>query len=105
MVIRFPFIKRISMKKISLEESITAKLTEVFTPELLKIQDESFKHAGHNAAAQKGGTHFHIHMVSSHLTGLTRVQQHRWVYEVLSEEIEQGVHALRLDLAASRMIK
>ena len=89
------------MKKLSLEQIIETKLNQEFTPYFLKIEDESYKHANHNPEARKGGTHFRVHMVAKKLKGMSRVQQHRWVYSVLEEELQQGVHALSLILKDS----
>ena len=43
-----------------------------------------------------GGDHFRATVVSERFTGLSRIQQHRLVYEIFGEEIGGPIHALSL---------
>lgn len=43
-----------------------------------------------------GGDHFRATVVSPAFNGLSRIQQHRLVYEVFGEEIGGPIHALSL---------
>jgi len=43
-----------------------------------------------------GGDHFRATVVSPAFAGLSRIQQHRLVYEVFGEEIGGPIHALSL---------
>ena len=43
-----------------------------------------------------GGDHFRATVVSDRFTGLTRIQQHRLVYDIFGEEIGGPIHALSL---------
>ena len=43
-----------------------------------------------------GGDHFRATVVSDRFTGLSRIQQHRLVYEIFGEEIGGPIHALSL---------
>ena len=43
-----------------------------------------------------GGDHFRATVVSDAFAGLSRIQQHRLVYEVFGEEIGGPIHALSL---------
>ena len=70
-----------------------AKLTETLTPSELIIQDDSHLHVGH-AGAKSGKGHFTVHIKSDALQGLSKLQQHRCVYEALGEMMEQDIHAL-----------
>ncbi|KAI8820433.1 bola protein [Fimicolochytrium jonesii] len=78
--------------------SIETKLTEALQPTVLEIVDESYKHAGH--AAMKGlkpvETHFRVTAVSSKFEGKRLVQRHQLVYEILGQELKEGLHALSL---------
>ena len=80
--------------------SMREKLTAVFAPSVLEIQDESARHAGHAGATRddgsRGETHFHVRLVSTAFEGLTRVERQRRVYAALKDELAGPVHALSL---------
>ena len=44
------------------------------------------------------GTHFRVRIASPFFTGKSRVAQHRLVYDALQEFIDQGVHALAIEI-------
>jgi BolA protein len=52
-------------------------------------------HAGH-VGAQGGAGHYRIFIKSSAFTGLSRVQQHRLVYDALSAWMPHEIHALAI---------
>ena len=82
---------------------IHRKLTAAFNPTLLEIKDESAQHAGHSGSRPGGETHFHIQMISEALGGLPPVSRHRAVYQVLSDEMQEGgIHALALDVSGPK---
>ena len=75
------------------------RLTETLQPFHLEVLDESAAHAGHAGANGTGfGTHFRVRIASPFFTGRTRVAQHRLVYDALQEFIDQGVHALAIEV-------
>jgi BolA protein len=76
--------------------SLREKLATAFAPDLLTVEDESARHAGHAGAQPGGETHFRVRIVSSAFAGMSRVERQRRVYQVLAEEISAGVHALAL---------
>lgn len=47
-----------------------------------------------------GGDHFRATVTSEAFAGLSRIQQHRLVYEIFGEEIGGPIHALSLKTAA-----
>jgi stress-induced morphogen len=47
-----------------------------------------------------GGDHFRATVVSPAFAGLSRIQQHRLVYEVFGDEIGGPIHALSLTTRA-----
>lgn len=74
-------------------------LTERLTPTALEVLDESAAHAGHAGANGTGfGTHFRVRISSPLFTGKPRVARHRLVYDALQEFIDQGVHALAIEV-------
>jgi BolA protein len=80
----------------SVAETIRHKLTERFAPTRLTVVDESHRHAGHAGARPGGETHFAVTIASAAFAGLGRVARQRLVYETLSRELAEGVHALSL---------
>ena len=82
-----------------LSEQIHARLTERLQPTALKVIDESDAHAGHVGANDSGqGTHMRVCVASPLFTSLSRVQRHRLVYDALQDFIDQGLHALAIEL-------
>ena len=75
---------------------LRAKLEAAFAPEILAIEDESSRHAGHSGAREDGESHFRVRIVSAVFNGLTRVERQRRVYAAVAEEIDAGLHALAL---------
>lgn len=84
------------------ESSIARKLSEALRPASLELINDSAKHASHAAMRAQGGgdgeSHFDVKVVSSAFEGKTKVQRHRMVYSILSEELSSGLHALSLKL-------
>lgn len=77
------------------ENMIRERLTEVFTPQLLNIIDESHKHAGH-AGARGGGGHFVVEIVSDAFQDKTLIQRHRLVYDAMGDAMQSEIHALSI---------
>ena len=79
-------------------ENITQTLQATLQPTRLEVIDESYQHAGHAGANDSGvGTHFRVRLASPFFTNLTRVKQHRLVYDALRPYIDQGLHALAIE--------
>jgi BolA family transcriptional regulator, general stress-responsive regulator len=80
-------------------EALTLKLQERLNPGFLEVLDESAAHAGHVGANDSGfGTHFRVRIQSDIFTGKSRVSRHRLVYDALQEYIDQGLHALAIEV-------
>ena len=43
-----------------------------------------------------GGDHFRAEIVSERFDGLTRIQQHKLIYDVFGDEIGGAIHALSI---------
>lgn len=83
-----------------METIIRNKLTAALNPLVLEIADESHKHAGHAGAREGGNSHFHVKIVSTAFTSLSRLERHRVVHEALKDELKDQIHALSLILLA-----
>lgn len=83
----------------SLARQMHERLAERLAPTALEVIDESADHAGHAGANGTGfGTHFRVRIASPMFTGKARVARHRLVYDSLQEFIDQGVHALAIEI-------
>lgn len=77
------------------------QLQQELAPTQLQVLDESAAHAGHaGAGPEPYGTHFRVRIASPRFAGLTRVAQHRLVYDPLRQMIAQGVHAIAIEVLA-----
>jgi BolA protein len=79
-----------------MHERIVARLRAALDPVLLDVVDESDRHAGHAGARAGGGTHYRVRVVSAKFERRSRVERHRLVYELLTAEFADGLHALAL---------
>ena len=78
---------------------LETRLRERLAPTTLEVADESYQHAGHAGANDTGfGTHFRVRVASHLFTGLSRVARHRLVYDALQDFIDQGVHAVAIEV-------
>ena len=79
--------------------NLEVRLRERLQPLRLTVIDESHQHAGHVGANDSGfGTHFRVRIASPLFTGKTRVACHSLVYAAAQDFIDQGLHALRLQM-------
>jgi BolA protein len=82
--------------------ALEAQLREKLQPTALEVIDESASHAGHVGANGWGfGTHFRIRIASPVFAGKSRVARHRLVYDALQNFIDQGLHALAIEVIDS----
>jgi BolA protein len=79
---------------------ITQKLTEAFTPQSLRVEDESHRHEGHAGHRPGGQTHFRVYIVSDSFKGKSRLERHRMINQTLAGELAGGIHALAIHAAA-----
>ena len=79
--------------------TIEQQLKERLQPTYLEVIDESADHAGHAGANAEGfGSHFRIRIASPAFAGKSRVAKHRLVYDAMQIFIDQGLHALAIDV-------
>jgi BolA family transcriptional regulator, general stress-responsive regulator len=79
-----------------MQQRIVARLTAALDPTSIDVVDESDRHAGHAGARAGGGTHYRVRVVSAEFERRTRVERHRMVYDLLTAEFADGLHALAL---------
>ena len=79
---------------------ITKKLTAAFTPQSLKVVDESHQHEGHAGHRPGGQTNYRVYIVSDSFRGKTRIERHRMINQSLTAELAGSVHALAIHASA-----
>lgn len=80
-------------------QALEARLIGRLQPFFLEVTDESAAHAGHMGANAEGfGTHFRVRIGSPAFAGKTRVASHRLVYDALQNFLDQGLHALAIEI-------
>ena len=85
----------------SIQSAMETKLKAAFSPERLAVINESHLHAGHQEHFDgTGETHFRVHIVANAFSGMSRLQRHRAVNDLLADELKDSVHALAVEPAA-----
>jgi BolA family transcriptional regulator, general stress-responsive regulator len=79
-------------------QRITTILTQELQPSHLEVIDESYKHIGHAGARPEGETHFKVIITAPALKAMSRVRAHQAIYKLLAQELQQGLHALAIEV-------
>jgi BolA protein len=74
------------------------RLTDAFHPEMLEIENESHKHAGHSGDDGSGESHFRVVIRAAAFAGMSRVARHRAVHAAIGD-LNTRIHALALDIS------
>ena len=77
-------------------KTIDQKLSQALDPVKLVIKDQSSLHKGHAGAPDGGESHFDLLIVSRFFEGKTRVFRQKLVFNILSDELKNRIHALSL---------
>ena len=78
---------------------IEQQLSRMLQPTHLEVIDESAAHAGHSGANAEGyGSHFRVRIASPAFAGISRVARHRLVYDAMQNFIDQGLHAVAIEI-------
>jgi BolA family transcriptional regulator, general stress-responsive regulator len=81
--------------------AIEKKLREAFAPDNLAVINESHQHAGHQEKFDGNGeTHFRVRIVSAVFNGMSRINRHRAITNLLGAEFDAGLHALAIEASA-----
>jgi len=65
---------------------LEAVLTQAFAPVVLRVVDDSARHAGHAGAQPGGETHYSVVVVAEAFRGMSRVARSRAVHAALAAE-------------------
>ena len=87
------------MSALPIAAAMEAALRSRLSPTELEVIDESAAHAGHAEANGSGfGTHFRVRIAAPAFATSSRVTRHRLVYDALQAFIDQGVHAIAIEV-------
>ena len=84
----------------TVESRMREKLMISLRPTRLDVVNESHLHAGHRSSPGTGESHFRVLIVSEAFIGKSRVERHRIVNDLLSNELKNAVHALAIKACA-----
>jgi BolA family transcriptional regulator, general stress-responsive regulator len=80
-------------------ERLQQVLQQSLQPEHLVVLDESAAHAGHAGAGPLGfGTHLRVQIGMQQWPVQSRLARHRLVYDAASVFIQEGLHALAIEI-------
>lgn len=74
------------------------KLQTNLEPTHLDVVDFSHQHAGRDGTE----SHMTVTIVSSVFEGMRTVQRHRKIYQILADELSNGLHALQIHAYTSQ---
>lgn len=72
-------------------------LNEALAPESCEVIDEGHLHIGHEGA-RGGRGHYRIRIASPRFHGLSRIAQHRLVYDALAGLMADEIHAVCVEV-------
>ncbi|NBI13881.1 BolA/IbaG family iron-sulfur metabolism protein [[Haemophilus] felis] len=78
----------------SKQMELTERLNQEFQPHFILVENESHKHSSGLGA----DSHFKVVLVSDKFEAVSKIARHRLVYQLLAEDLQQGIHALALHL-------
>ena len=73
-------------------------LKKKFTNFDISIEDNSFKHKGHNNFDGSNETHLLLILKQNNKKKFNRLEMHRLVNKLLKDEFEKGLHALEIKI-------
>ena len=85
------------INKMKTSIAIYEKLNKEFSPSFLEVDDVSEMHKGHEGYKDGQETHFIIKIKSEKFYGKKKIEIHRLINGVLTEEWQKGVHSISIN--------
>ena len=82
----------------NLEKIITEKINKNLLPDFFKVINFSDKHKNHYLEDDNDTSHIKLIIVSKRFDRLSKIDRERLVHKLLSKEISQNIHSIRLKL-------
>lgn len=80
------------MTKSTIEDQINRLLERDFSPKVLKVVNESYKHS----VPEGSESHFNVTLVSDDFHAKKLIQRHRMMNQTLADLLKNSIHALAL---------
>lgn len=77
---------------------IRDKIMQALRPRLCLMENESALHQGHGESPNTETSHLSFLIVDDSFEGVSLVERHRKIYNLLKEELKSEIHALKLNL-------
>ena len=91
-------LKQFNIEVMQRIQRIKTRLAAEFKPRQLNVIDESEAHRGHGGWREGGGTHIAVEIAAEAFKNKSRLAAHRMVNAALKDELENGLHALRITI-------
>ena len=78
----------------SKQQELEQRLRQEFQPHFIAVENESYMHSSGRGA----DSHFKIVLVSDAFEGISKVARHQKIYQLFSQDLKNGIHALALHL-------
>lgn len=82
----------------NLHDQIHQKLQIAFLPSTLEVIDETHLHHGHAGVDPTKSSHFRIRISANSFAGLTKIEIHRKINNLLKAELVHEIHALAIEV-------
>lgn len=82
----------------TVENAVQNALEAALQPAFMQLINESHLHVGHREAGGGMDTHYRLRIRSDALSGLSKVAQHRLVYQALQQWMPHPIHALAIEV-------
>lgn len=88
----------------SRKKNIEIKLNTL-NPYFIEVIDKTSLHAGHMSNITKNSeSHFTINIAAKQIDGLSLLEQHRIINQILKNEFDNGLHALSINIKTKNAI-
>ena len=86
----------------AIADYLEEKLRAEFSPEALEIINESHLHSGHAGDNGTGESHFRIKITAEAFNTMSRLERHRAINAVAQPKLDEGLHALAIEVKGNQ---
>ncbi len=76
-----------------IHDEVKAKVEQALPGSLVEVKNTTSQHIGHD----HGGAHLKVTVIYAGFKDKSVVEQHQMIYKILAEEMEEKIHALRIE--------
>ena len=78
-------------------EGVRSKIKDKINPEKISLIDKSYLHSKHQSS-EKDKYHLKLVIKSEKLKKINKIEAHKLIFSILSEEIRKKIHALEINI-------